>query len=100
MNEHLEYVIRHVFLPPQLSQEDESGSRNDRLLTQLVKAALKSAAALLSVQCPWASLSTMMNVMLDDDGDGAISTSTLNSALLSLKDKGDYPLCPIKRMTD
>jgi hypothetical protein len=89
MNEDLEYVVRHVFLPPQLPQEDESGSKNDRLLTQLVKDTLESAAALSSVQCPWASLSTMMNVMLDDNGDDAISTSVLNSALVSLKDKGD-----------
>lgn len=98
MEQDLEYVIRHVFLPPKLPQQDDSGSRHGRLLTQLVKDVLESAAALSSGQCPWASMSTMMNVMLDENDDGAMSTSALNNDLVSLNDNGESSLSPIECM--
>jgi hypothetical protein len=98
MDKDLEYVIHHVFLPPKLPERDDSSSKNDLLLTQLVKDALKSAAARLGDdQCP--SLSSMLNIMLYE-GDGPMSTIKLSNSLKSMKENGKPSIDRSKCMAD
>lgn len=46
----LEYMINHVFLPPQLPQDDDSGSTDDIPLLQEVGAALDAFQSYLPMQ--------------------------------------------------
>jgi hypothetical protein len=90
MDKDLEYVIRHVFLPPKLPQQDDSASRNDLLLTQLVKNALVSASAAVQSSDQYPSLLSMLDVMLDEN-NGVMSTTKLNGDLESMNEKGKFP---------
>lgn len=87
--DYLEYVIRHVFLPPQLPQKDDTSSSCDRFLTDLVKNALKSAATISGNPGPWQSMSGMLSIIANKSRE---LQSWLETDLPQMKAQGESPL--------
>lgn len=87
----LPYIINHVFLPPKLLQEDDSGADKDSSLLVECEAALKSFQAHLpSHECPrWAACTRMLRNMLElRDPSGDMISGKVEATLESMADQG------------
>jgi hypothetical protein len=87
----LPYIINHVFLPPKLPQEDDSGVDKDSALILECEAALKSFQAHLpSHECRrWAACTRMLRKMLElRDPSGDMIAGKVEETLESMADQG------------
>ena len=87
----LSYIINHVFLPPKLPQEDDSGVVEDSALIVECEAALESFQAHLpSHDCRrWAACIRMLRKMLElRDPSGDMISEKVEASLESMVDLG------------
>lgn len=85
------YMIHHVFLPPQLPQEDDFDPQHEKTLLDTISDALRvfKADAGYSLKGVIESISDMMgNLRIVRDDSGAISEEKLESALRKLPHGG------------
>jgi hypothetical protein len=87
----LSCIINHVFLPPKLPQEDDSGVVKDSALIVECKAALEAFQAHLpSHECRrWAACIRMLRKMLElRDPSGDMISEKVEATLESMADQG------------
>ena len=87
----LSYIINHVFLPPKLPQEDDSGVDKDFALIAECEAALNSFQAHFpSHECRrWAACTRMLRKMLElRDPSGDMVPGKVEATLKSMADQG------------
>jgi hypothetical protein len=93
----LSYIVNHVFLPPQLPQEDDSGL-GEILLLEECKAALGSYLANLSSggHWKWAACSAMVSNMLRiRDYSGDLAPDQVEASLRGMTPEGSIaPISP------
>jgi len=89
------YMIHHIFLPPELPQEDDFDPQHERILLNTTSDALQmfNAAAGYGLQGIIESVIAMMDNLRIVRGDlGAISEGKLESALRKLPKRGMFSL--------
>ena len=91
MNEELNYIVNHVFLPLRLPQKDDSNVRKDALLTEEVLAALRLLQAHIPTQerSEWIPCIKMVGNMLQiRDHFGALVAEKVQITLKGMVDGG------------
>ena len=89
----LQYVIDHVFLPPNLPQEDDSSYDNCKALARQIRDALNAYTALLPAQAPdrslWTSVTNMVIRLLDArNAKGVLSKEKMGQSLVAMVEGG------------
>jgi hypothetical protein len=92
--ESLYYLLRHVFLPPQLPQETDRNDAKDYLLTERVYHILKRFGDTLhaGAQPSLTNCVSMLGNLLASRTPSGLDSETLNAQLSSMANKGSGAL--------
>jgi hypothetical protein len=93
MDESLAYIINHVFLPPQLPQEDDSDHVKSLALESLCKTALEQFQRRIPDEQPWglrvqASIRMMGHMIKLRERSGDMLPQEVATSLGNMGDKG------------
>jgi hypothetical protein len=87
---HLQYIIHHVFLPPELPQEYDGSAAQDLHLTTLFRDALQSFCDLqpLDAQSYWQGMITGLDLLATGENASSTSIKEVIESLPKMKSGG------------